>query len=135
MKLVEVGWGRSDPSYRQIFSTGFLPGGTLEQINSMSELQLKSATPEGAVRIMRSMFSVDIREAAARVKCPTLILHAAGDRRCPLPMGQAYHTALKARQVPTGLVIYPDEGHGIKQPKHREDVHRRVLDWFAKYDK
>jgi dipeptidyl aminopeptidase/acylaminoacyl peptidase len=70
---------------------------------------------------------------AEKVTTPTLILHAAGDRRCPLPLGQAYHTALKARQVPTGLVIYPDEGHGIKQPKHREDVHRRVLEWFAKH--
>ena len=88
LKLVEIGWGRDDPSYRQIFSTGFLPGGTLEQLNSMSELQLKSATPEGAVRILRSMFSIDIREAAARVKCPTLILHARHDRRVPFEEGR-----------------------------------------------
>ena len=88
LKLVEIGWGRGDPSYRQIFSTGFLPGGTLEQLNSMSELQLKSATPEGAVRILRSMFSIDIREAAARVKCPTLILHARHDRRVPFEEGR-----------------------------------------------
>jgi dipeptidyl aminopeptidase/acylaminoacyl peptidase len=72
---------------------------------------------------------------ADRVKTPTLVLHARNDRRCPLPMGQAYHQALKARGVPTGLVIYPDEGHGIRQPRHREDVLRRVLDWFARHDK
>jgi dipeptidyl aminopeptidase/acylaminoacyl peptidase len=71
---------------------------------------------------------------ADRVTTPTLVLHAAGDRRCPLPMGKAYYQALKARGVPTGLVVYPDEGHGIKQPRHREDVLRRVLDWFAKHD-
>lgn len=72
---------------------------------------------------------------ADKVRTPTLILHAAADRRCPLPMGKAYHAALKARNVPTGLVIYPDEGHGIKLPQHREDVYRRVLHWFAKYEK
>ena len=72
---------------------------------------------------------------ADRVKTPMLILHARDDRRCPLPMGQAYHKALKTRGVPTDLVIYPDEGHGIKQPLHREDVLRRTLDWFEKYDK
>jgi dipeptidyl aminopeptidase/acylaminoacyl peptidase len=72
---------------------------------------------------------------ADKVKTPTLILHARDDRRCPLPMGQAYHRALKARGVPTDLVIYPDEGHGIRQPRHREDVLRRVLDWFEKHDK
>ena len=33
------------------------------------------------------------------------------------------------------MVIYPGEGHGIRQPRHREDVLRRVLAWFAKYDK
>lgn len=70
-----------------------------------------------------------------RVKTPTLILHSRDDRRCPLPMGQAYHQALKARGVPTELVIYPDEGHGIRQPRHREDVLRRVLAWFEKYEK
>jgi dipeptidyl aminopeptidase/acylaminoacyl peptidase len=72
---------------------------------------------------------------AAKVKTPTLILHAREDRRCPLPMGLAWHQALRARRVPTEMVIYPGEGHGIRQPKHREDVLRRVLAWFAKYDK
>ncbi|MDB5312938.1 MAG: hypothetical protein JWO38_7140 [Gemmataceae bacterium] len=72
---------------------------------------------------------------ADKVKTPTLVLHAAADRRCPLPMGRAYYQALKARGVPTGLVVYPDEGHGIRQPRHREDVFHRVLGWFARYDK
>jgi len=72
---------------------------------------------------------------ADKVTTPTLMLHAAADRRCPLPMGKAYHAAIKARGVPTELVIYPDEGHGIKLPPHREDVYRRVLAWFAKHEK
>ena len=32
------------------------------------------------------------------------------------------------------MVIYPDEGHPIKQLPHREDVLHRVLDWFEKHD-
>ena len=70
-----------------------------------------------------------------KVKTPTLILHSRDDRRVPLPMGLAYYRSLKSRGVPTGLVIYPDEGHGIRQPRHREDVLRRVLSWFAEHDK
>ncbi len=70
-----------------------------------------------------------------KVRTPTLVLHARDDRRCPLPMGKAYHQALLARNVPTQLVIYPNEGHGIRQPRHREDVLRRVLAWFEKYGK
>lgn len=72
---------------------------------------------------------------ADQVKTPTLILHSRDDRRCPLPMGRAFHQALVANKVETQMVIYPDEGHGIRQPKHREDVLRRMLDWFAKHDK
>jgi dipeptidyl aminopeptidase/acylaminoacyl peptidase len=72
---------------------------------------------------------------AADVKTPTLILHARDDRRVPLPMGRMFYQALKSRGVPTQMVIYPDEGHGIKQPRHQEDVLKRTLAWFAKYDK
>jgi dipeptidyl aminopeptidase/acylaminoacyl peptidase len=71
---------------------------------------------------------------AADVVTPTLILHSRDDRRCPLPMGRMFHQALLSRGVPTGLIIYPDEGHGIRQPRHREDVLRRTLAWFAKHD-
>lgn len=88
MTLVEVGWGRNDPSYRQIFSTGFIPAGTAEQISSMSELQRLSATPECAVRVLRTVLSIDVRESASRVSCPTLVLHARGDRRVPFEEGR-----------------------------------------------
>lgn len=71
---------------------------------------------------------------APRVRTPTLILHAANDRRCPLPMGRMFFRALKSAGVETQMVIYPDEGHPIKQLPHQEDVLRRVLDWFAKND-
>jgi dipeptidyl aminopeptidase/acylaminoacyl peptidase len=72
---------------------------------------------------------------ASRVKTPTLVLHAREDRRCPLPMGRMFYQALKARGVPAQMVIYPGEGHGIRQPRHREDVLRRVLAWFEQHDK
>jgi acyl-CoA thioesterase-1 len=69
-----------------------------------------------------------------QVRTPTLILHSRDDRRCPLAMGQMFHQALLARGVPTRMVIYPDEGHGIRQPKHQVDVLKRTLAWFAAHD-
>jgi hypothetical protein len=44
LKLVEQGWGREDVSYRQMFAMQFAPGATLEQINSLSEMQRRSST-------------------------------------------------------------------------------------------
>ncbi len=71
---------------------------------------------------------------AAKVKTPTLILHAREDRRCPLPLGRAFHQALRANGVPTQMVIYPGAGHGIRRPRHREDVLRRTLAWFRQHE-
>ena len=71
---------------------------------------------------------------AHKVRTPTLILHATNDRRCPVAMGKMFYRALKEAGVETQMVLYPDEGHPIKQLPHREDVLRRVLDWFEKHD-
>ncbi len=71
---------------------------------------------------------------AHKVKTPTLILHATNDRRCPVAMGKMFYRALKESGVETQIVLYPDEGHPIKQLPHREDVLLRVLDWFEKHD-
>lgn len=71
---------------------------------------------------------------AHRVQTPTLLLHSVNDRRCPVAMGKMYYRALREAGVKTRLVLYPDEGHGIRQLPHQEDVLRRVLDWFAQHD-
>jgi dipeptidyl aminopeptidase/acylaminoacyl peptidase len=71
---------------------------------------------------------------APNVRTPTLILHAESDRRCPLPMGQMFHQTLKSVGVETQMVVYPDEGHSIKQLPHQEDILTRVLEWFAEHD-
>lgn len=72
---------------------------------------------------------------AEKVRTPTLILHSRDDRRCPLPMGQMFYEAIRAQNVPTQMVIYPGEGHGIRQPRHRIDVLRRTFAWFEKHDR
>jgi dipeptidyl aminopeptidase/acylaminoacyl peptidase len=69
-----------------------------------------------------------------RVVTPTLILHSRDDRRVPIAMGKMFHQSLLSRGVPTQMVIYPDEGHGIRQPRHQTDVLRRILAWFAEHD-
>jgi dipeptidyl aminopeptidase/acylaminoacyl peptidase len=44
-----------------------------------------------------------------------------------------YWHALKELGVPTSLVIYPDEGHGIRGAEHAADVQRRTVAWFDQY--
>ena len=68
-----------------------------------------------------------------KVKTATLILHGANDER--VPVGQAYemYRGLKDRGVPTELVFYPREGHGITEYYHQKDRMQRIYDWVTKY--
>lgn len=88
LKLVEAGWERDDPAYRQMFSVQIVPGGTLDQLRALSDLQRVSADPHTAVRIMRTMAGLDVTQVAAALRVPTLVLHARGDRRAPLEEGR-----------------------------------------------
>ena len=64
---------------------------------------------------------------------PTFIF--AGERDIEVPPTQSieYWHALKAMNVPVSLVIYPGEGHGIRDPKHSLDSRRRTVAWFDRY--
>lgn len=71
---------------------------------------------------------------ADQVRTPTLLLSSREDRRCPIAMARMFHQALLTRGVLTEMVVYPGEGHGIKQPRHQVDVLERTLAWFAAND-
>jgi dipeptidyl aminopeptidase/acylaminoacyl peptidase len=66
-------------------------------------------------------------------KTPSLIFHGEKDERVPLGQSQETYMGLKKAGVPTQLVIYPREGHGLREPAHQLDKMRREIDWFEKY--
>jgi dipeptidyl aminopeptidase/acylaminoacyl peptidase len=39
--------------------------------------------------------------------------------------------ALKDRDVETELIVYPREGHGIREREHVRDLLERVVDWYV----
>jgi dipeptidyl aminopeptidase/acylaminoacyl peptidase len=67
------------------------------------------------------------------VKTPTFEYVGERDIECPAPQTQEFWHALKALNVPTSVMIYPGEGHGLRDPAHSADAMRRTLDWFDKY--
>jgi pimeloyl-ACP methyl ester carboxylesterase/DNA-binding CsgD family transcriptional regulator len=123
LKLVELGWQQEDPSYRQVFAGQFMPGASLDQVRAMAELLRVSTSAESAVRIMRAFFSIDVREAAQRVRCPTLLLHGRGDVRCPFEEGR-----LLAGLIPDArLVALETKNHVLlwDEPAFRELVEQK----------
>lgn len=68
-----------------------------------------------------------------RVKTPTLVVVGDRDGECPAPQSFEFWHALRAKGVPTKLVIYPNEGHGFVDAGHRRDVIERAAAWFEQY--
>jgi dipeptidyl aminopeptidase/acylaminoacyl peptidase len=66
-------------------------------------------------------------------KTPTLIVVGDRDGECPAPQSFEMWHALRYYQVPTELVVYPDEGHGFHKDSDRINVLERALGWFDKY--
>jgi len=69
-------------------------------------------------------------EFIKNVKTPTLVVVGDRDGECPAPQSFEFWHALRAEGVKTQLVVYPNEGHGFRDPDHRRDVLERALNWF-----
>lgn len=86
--LIESGWGRDNPAFRQIFTTSLLPGATKEELDSLNELMRLSATPENAARLFRAIHAIDVRALAAKVQAPTLVFHSRDESGVPFEVGR-----------------------------------------------
>ena len=68
-----------------------------------------------------------------QARTPTLVVVGDRDGECPAPQSFEFWHALRARNVPTRLVVYPNEGHMFADPAHRRDVMERTVEWFTRY--
>jgi dipeptidyl aminopeptidase/acylaminoacyl peptidase len=70
---------------------------------------------------------------ADRIKTPTLFLCGEQDFNVPLLNSEQMYQALRSLGVPTQLVIYPGQHHGLDKPSYLVDRMQRYLDWHGKY--
>jgi dipeptidyl aminopeptidase/acylaminoacyl peptidase len=66
-----------------------------------------------------------------KAKTPMLIIVGDRDGECPAPQSFEMWHALKDLGVKTQLVVYPNEGHGFRNPDHIRDRNERTQKWFA----
>jgi dipeptidyl aminopeptidase/acylaminoacyl peptidase len=70
---------------------------------------------------------------ADRITTPTLFQVGDKDFNVPLLNSEQMYQALRSNGVPTELIIYPGQYHGLKRPSFIRDRYQRYLDWYAKY--
>jgi pimeloyl-ACP methyl ester carboxylesterase/DNA-binding CsgD family transcriptional regulator len=107
-RLAEIGWGKADPSFRQFFTTQFIPGGPPEQHQRFNELERISTSPQNAANFMRAFDIIDVTALLERVRCPTLVLHSTRDARVPVEEGR-----LIATRIPGAQYVPIDSGNHL----------------------
>jgi dipeptidyl aminopeptidase/acylaminoacyl peptidase len=70
---------------------------------------------------------------ANKARTPTLNICGALDRCTPVQEGIQFHNALRESGVKSVLVIYPQEGHGIRQFPACIDYAARLVGWFDQH--
>jgi dipeptidyl aminopeptidase/acylaminoacyl peptidase len=92
------------------------------------ELGLPWKARETYVSLSSSYFDVE--------KITTPVLYACGQLDMNVPLlntEQMYQAVRRAGKVPTELVIYPGQWHGIRTPSYRKDLHERYIAWYDRF--
>lgn len=101
LALIRIGWGQSNPAFRRIFTTLFVPEASHEQMTWFDEMQRISAAPETAALMRLAREEVDVTDLLDQVRTPTLVMHAQGDAAVPFEQGRELASAIPgARFVP-----------------------------------
>jgi DNA-binding NarL/FixJ family response regulator len=88
IELARVAWSENNPTFRQVFTSRFLPGGTHEQLGWFNDLCVKSTVGEVAAKLFEARAVLDIAELLPQVRVPTLVLHARDDQVVQLSEGR-----------------------------------------------
>jgi pimeloyl-ACP methyl ester carboxylesterase/DNA-binding CsgD family transcriptional regulator len=98
VEIVRQGWGTRNPSFRQVFTSRFIPGGTEEQLGWFNELCRKTTSPKVAADLLAVRADVQIEHLLPRVRTPTLVLHARKDAVTPLAEGRRLAAGIPGAQ-------------------------------------
>jgi dipeptidyl aminopeptidase/acylaminoacyl peptidase len=69
------------------------------------------------------------------IKTPTLYMVGENDFNVPAAGSEQMYQALRSLGVPTQLIIYPGQHHGLSVPSYWIDRYDRYLKWYDKYMK
>ena len=86
---------------------------------------------EGA--LMDTLWARSAIRYVSRVKTPVMFLHGENDNDVPIAEAEQFYIALKDVGVPTTMVRYPREGHGLRETKHIADSIERSIAWYDRW--
>ena len=67
------------------------------------------------------------------IKTPTLFMASQNDFNVPVVGAEQMYQAFKSEGIPTRLIIYPNQNHGIRVPSYLVHRYNSHLNWFKTY--
>jgi pimeloyl-ACP methyl ester carboxylesterase len=126
--LIRHGWGADNPSFRQMFTLQFIPGGTQKQADYFNELQRKTASPECAARYFDVVGDFDIIGLLSKVKAPMLVMHVRDDQRVPFDAGRQLAAGIPGAR----LIALPGRNHLFLEHEPASDRFFEEISLFLK---
>ena len=107
LEVVRIGWGKSNPAFRQIFTSRFIPDGTQEQLAWFNDLCLKTTSADVAAELLRMRADMNVVDLLPQVRVPTLVIHARDDHITSLTEGRLLASSIPGAQ----FVEVPGKNH------------------------
>jgi len=100
--LVQVNWGKSNPTFFNLVTNLYIPeNASPEDQNWFKELQMTSVSPAVLVKTMRACDEINVRASLPSISVPTLVFHSDRDRIAPPEEGRILAAEIpNARFVP-----------------------------------
>lgn len=137
---------------------GWSYGGILTDYTIATDTRFKAASSGAGVAMISSLYGVDqyILQyehelgspwknfdkyvalsypflKADRIKTPTQFMVGESDFNVPSVGSEQMYQAFRSLGIPTELIIYPGQFHGISNPGFQKDRFERYISWFNKY--
>ena len=68
-----------------------------------------------------------------KLRAPLLLIYGKNDPRVPLDEAEQIAAAAKQRGLPVELLVYADEGHGLRKLKNRLDAYPKIAAFFDRW--
>jgi len=125
--LVQLNWGKSNPTFFQLVTNLYIPEkATPEDQGWFKDLQLKSVSPANLVKFMRACDDINVRPLLSSVSVPTIVFHSDRDRVAPPEEGR-----ILAAEIPGArFVPLPSANHLLLAEEPAWKIFREELASF-----
>jgi class 3 adenylate cyclase/pimeloyl-ACP methyl ester carboxylesterase len=86
--MIRQGWGASNPAFRQMMTTLFMPGASAEEAAYFNDFQKACGPAENIARFREMFDEMDVSKLLPKVTVPTLVIHSEEDSVAPLSEGR-----------------------------------------------